>query len=159
MQGAGMVRLRSCNVQHPKHSKFSEYHQNLLSTGSYSYNLLEKTPLKTSSREEKRTWPPAPLCFTVTAYSLLVGLVGPLRMDLSSFHWRMPWDLERVESWILWQAILLIPAKRPPPPGGWASTADPAGWNVVSLCQHPGWLMGTRGGWAVPSDRLRRSSG
>lgn len=72
--------------------------------------------LKFPYRNLKRTWPAALLCFTVTACSLFVGLVGPLRMDHPSFHWRVPRDLERVEPCIPWQGILRSPAKRPPPP-------------------------------------------
>lgn len=60
-------------------------------------------------------------CFSVLYCNGLftVGLTGPQRMDHSSFHWRAPWDLGRVEPWIPWQAILLRPTKGPPPPAPW----------------------------------------
>lgn len=45
-----------------------------------------------------------------------VGLMGTQRLDHSSFHWRAPWDLGRVEPWILWQAILMTHTEVPPLP-------------------------------------------
>lgn len=45
-----------------------------------------------------------------------VGLMGTQRMDHSSFHWRAPWDLGRVEPWIPWQAILMTHTEAPPLP-------------------------------------------
>lgn len=77
------------------------------------------------------------------AYSFFVGLVGPLRMDHSSFHWRAPQDLDRMESWILWQAISLSPPKRPPPPTtrlpGWPQPILPAAGLVASVSTLGGW--------------------
>lgn len=50
------------------------------------------------------------------------------------------WDLERVEPWIPWRAILLSVAKKPPPPatGCQAAMANPAGYSASSLRQHHG---------------------
>ena len=59
-----------------------------------------------------------------------------------SFHWRAPWDLERVGSWILWPAILLSPAKRPPPPA-----ARLSGWHGQSCRLRPAASGSTLGGW------------
>lgn len=88
---------------HPKRSKSSEYHQNL--DQSFKVSLQK-------AKKDLTCCSPVLYCNGL----LFVGLVGPLRMDHPSFHWRVPWDLERVEPCILWQGILLSPAKRPLPP-------------------------------------------
>lgn len=78
---------------------------------------------------------------TLTAPSLSPNPFHSLGMDHSSFHWRASWDLEKVEPWIPWRAILLSPAKKPPRPAKAARMPQP-----ILLATVPAASVSTMGG-------------
>lgn len=115
--------------------------------------------LKSPYRKLKRTWLAASLCFTVMAYSLFVGLVGPLGMDHSSFHWRAPRDLERVEPWDPMTNHLTEPCQEASTSSlkaaGPARPILPAAAPAASVSTLGGWWGHVEGEYA----RLQSSSG